>query len=74
MEIKKGFSYIATHIPSGESWFVLGIDVKGDRVCAAGWPPSTGKLSDCKDIEVNTPMNKGQIDYREKQFGTNWDN
>lgn len=67
-------SYTARHIPSAEDWLLLGIDTKGDRVCAAGWPPTIGKLSDCVDVKVNSQMDAGHLEYRQKQFGTNWDN
>lgn len=74
MEIEKGMTYTADHKPSGESWLVLGIDVKGDRVCAAGWPPTIAKLSDCDNVEAIRKMYTNELQYRNKEFGTNWDN
>ncbi len=71
-EFKSGYSYYVDHIPSGESWQVLGIDIKGDRVCAAGWPPTIGKLSDCTNIEVMEPLTEEELKYRAKEFGENW--
>ena len=67
-----GYSYFAHHIPTGENWYILGIDVKGDRVCAGGWPPSIGKLSDCKNFEKNLPLDESEISYRTRKFGSNW--
>ena len=67
-----GYSYFAQHIPTGENWYIVGIDVKGNRVCAGGWPPSIGKLSDCKNFEKNLPLDESELKYRERKFGLNW--
>jgi|LakMenEpi03Aug12_release.lakeMendotaPanAssembly.Ray.scaffolds.fasta_scaffold520280_1 hypothetical protein len=67
-----GYSYFAKHIPSGEEWYILGIDVKGDRVCAAGYPASIGKLSDCEEFKKNKPLELSEVEYRTKTFGQNW--
>lgn len=67
-----GHSYFAKHLPTGEDWYILGIDVKGDRVCVAGWPATIGKLSDCKDFEVNKPLTDEELAYRVREFGQNW--
>lgn len=67
-----GHSYFAKHLPTGEDWYILGIDVKGDRVCVAGWPATIGKLSDCKDFEVNKPLTDEELTYRGRKFGQNW--
>lgn len=67
-----GYSYFAKHLPSGEDWYILGIDINGNQVCVAGWPASIGKLSDCENIEVNKPLTEKEIEYRVKTFGHNW--
>jgi hypothetical protein len=72
IEFKPGFTYTGRHIPSGESWLILGIDIEGNRVCAAGWPPSIGKLSDCIDLTPLKPISAPELDYRKREFGTNW--
>lgn len=70
--LQGGYSYFADHEPTEEDWYILGIDIKGDRVCTAGYPPSIGKLSDCKNIEKNKPLEGSEIEYRNKAFGLNW--
>lgn len=65
--------YSAKHIPSGEEWLLLGIDVKGNRVCAAGWPQTIGKLSDCADIKKLRPMTVEEYKHRCTYFGMSWD-
>lgn len=72
MAYKRGHTYHCFHVPTGEEWYVLGIDVIGNRVCAAGYPPTIGKLSDCKDFEVVSPITEEELQYRTKQFGTDW--
>ena len=67
-----GHSYIAKHVPTGEDWCILGIDVKGNRVCAAGYPPSIGKLSDCINFELFGSLDEKELAYRKKHFGENW--
>lgn len=67
-----GHSYYAKHIPTGEDWYILGIDVKGNNVCVAGWPPTIGRLSDCENLEVNKPLTEDEICYRIKTFGGDW--
>lgn len=69
---QSGYSYFAHHKPSGEDWFILGIDAAGNRVCAAGWPPSIGKLSDCSNLKKNKPLTEEELQYRNNHFGTNW--
>lgn len=67
-----GFAYTAHHKPSGEDWYLLGIDVNGDCVCAAGWPPSMGKLSDCENFEKRDKLTDDELKHRAKNFGYNW--
>jgi len=70
--LQSGHSYFAKHLPTGEDWYILGIDCKGDRVCVAGWPASKGKLSDCRNLKVNEPLTEEEITYRKRKFGENW--
>ena len=72
IDIVPGYSYSGKHIPTGETWWIIGIDLVGDRVCAAGWPPSIGKLSDMQDIAVEKPLTDDEINHRNKHFGYNW--
>ena len=67
-----GHSYFAKHLPTGEDWYILGIDEKGVWVCVAGWPATIGKLSDCEKLEVNKPLIDEELAYRGRAFGHNW--
>ena len=69
---EKGWTYEAHHVPSGEDWLILGIDVIGNRVCAAGYPPSIGKLRDCVSITPLRQLTEDELSYREKNFGSSW--
>jgi hypothetical protein len=71
-EIKPGMTYYARHKPTGEDWLLLGVDKEYDRVCAAGWPASTGKLSDCFDLRERAKISDSEYKYRCKEFGLNW--
>lgn len=60
--------YYGHHIPSGEDWLILGVDEKG-RVCAAGWPPTIGKLSDIEGLELCGERTQEEEEYVIKHFG-----
>lgn len=62
-----------THIPTGENWFLLGVNKEKDKVCVAGYPPTIANLSDCVEAVEGNGINKDEIEYRNKEFGTNWD-
>lgn len=61
------------HKPSGENWFLLGVDSVGNHVCAAGWPPSMAKLSDCTLVEKGKGITLYERNYRNSTFGGSWD-
>lgn len=71
-DYKSGYSYFAHHVPTGEDWYILGIDVEGNRVCAAGWPATIGKLSDCVNLKVNEPLTPEELEHRRRKFGRYW--
>jgi hypothetical protein len=72
MEFKSGHTYYCKHTPTGENWVILGVDEDRDRVCAAGWPATIGKLSDCTNFEDRGPITPEELEYRNRTFGTNW--
>lgn len=47
------------HAPSGEDWVVA--YVRGDRLCACGWPHTLAALSDCRLIKKATPADRDQL-------------
>jgi hypothetical protein len=72
MEYKASTAYIARHIPTGEKWYLLGIDSDRNKVCAAGWPATIANLSDMADFEERSALSTEEITYRDKTFGSNW--
>lgn len=71
MKIEAGDSI--KHIPSGEIWYVLGTNYKINRVCAAGYPSTIANLSDCKLISKGVGLTTDELNYRNKEFRTDWD-
>jgi hypothetical protein len=69
---KPNMTYYAYHKPTEESWVILGVDIKNNRVCAAGWPATIGNISDCVDFEEREYISQEELDYRNKTFGNNW--
>lgn len=67
------------HGPSNEDWYILGVDTRyrdrdnGGCVCVAGWPATTARLSDCKLIRKGKGINQAEARYRNKTFGSGWD-
>ena len=43
---------VVKHVPSGEEWIVA--YVRGDKLCACGWPESLANLSDCTLVKKAT--------------------
>jgi len=63
----------AHHEPSGEEWVVLGVDAKGDRLCAMGWPNSIARLSDCRLTERGHGLTDDEVAARQQVYGGGWD-
>lgn len=61
------------HIPTGEEWFLLGVNKERNRVCIAGWPATIANLSDCELINEGTGITTEELSYRNKEFGYGWD-
>jgi hypothetical protein len=72
MEFKSAMTYTAKHKPTGETWVILGVNVKRGEVCAARWPPSIGKLRDCKNFKQRSNRTPSEADHMVKNFGENW--
>jgi hypothetical protein len=47
------------HAPSGEDWVVA--YVRGDRLCACGWPHTLADLADCTLIKKATSAEREQL-------------
>jgi hypothetical protein len=69
--IKAGSS--VKHIPTGEKWFLVGVNRKKNEVCVAGYPPTIAMLSYCIEIDEGNGINEEELKYRNKEFGYNWD-
>lgn len=72
-EFLSNYGWEAYHNPSGEYWYVIGIDLKKGSVCAGGWPPSIGNLEDFTKWKRLKPLTEDELNYRKKKFGTNWE-
>lgn len=70
-EIKAGSS--VSHKPTKETWFVLGVNRQKNQVCVAGWPPTIAKLSDCELANIGNGINQQEKEYRDKEFGMDWE-
>lgn len=63
----------ARHKPTGEEWYLLGVNKERNRVCVAGWPPTMADLSDCELVKKGSGISKTELEYRREQYGYNWD-
>lgn len=69
---KSGHKYYAKHKGIGEDWVLIGIGKHFQRVCAAGFPPSIGYLSDMETFECAGELSEDEIQYRASKFGNAW--
>lgn len=72
INIKTGMTYSCTHVPTGEKWVILGVRPDYSDVCAAGYPPSIAKFSDCIDWKEEREITSEELNHRHKKFGDNW--
>ena len=47
------------HAPTGETWVVA--YVRGDRLCACGWPETLAMLSDCTLVKKAIPAQRTEL-------------
>lgn len=71
--LESGCAYYAHHIPTGEDWVIIGFNHEYNKVCAAGWPPTIAQLSDCENFEFAHVLTPEELQYRESNFGSNWE-
>jgi len=66
-------SDIILHKPTGETWYLLGVNTEKNRVCVAGWPPTMAELSDCELVRSGNGITNDERTYRNEKFGAGWD-
>ncbi len=59
------------HLPTGETWWVLGVDGRGN-LCVAGWPNTIAKITDCEFISSGQPLTEQELTSRQRMFGEGW--
>lgn len=69
--IKAGDSVL--HRPTGETWYLLGVNKRHGKVCVAGWPPTIADLADCDLVEKGNGITDDEREYRKRTFGEGWD-
>ena len=72
MKFKPAMTYTAKHKPTGETWVILGVNIEQNQVCAAGWPPTIAKLTDCKNFRQRSNRTVQEAVHMVKSFGENW--
>ena len=70
---KPGATYYCDHKPTGENWFVLGVNRKRGELCVAGWPATMAQIEDCENWEIAGEITDKELEYRNRRFGTNWE-
>lgn len=63
----------AGSIPTGERWFILGVNRDKNRACVAGWPPTIASLDNFTLVAVGEGITEEERRYRGKEFGKNWE-
>lgn len=62
------------HRPSGEEWFVLGVNATIGRICVTGTnsEPIVLKISDCTLVTAGKGLTAWERKSREALFGPEW--
>lgn len=61
--IRPGGTYYCDHIPMGESWVILAVNLISGKCRAAGYPPTVANISDCKNWKW-----RGYADSEERKY------
>ncbi len=61
------------HKPTGERWYVLGVNHKTGKLCVGGWPYTVANISDCSLEEHRNGITDLERISRTRMFGTGWD-
>ena len=61
--LRPGGTYYCNHIPTGERWVVLAINLDSGKCLVAGWPLTFANISDCKNWEW-----RGKADSEERKY------
>lgn len=70
---EQGITYAADHGPTGETWRIVGISIKENAVCAAGYPPTIARLSDCSNFRHAKIITEDELEFRGRNFpGDSW--
>ena len=70
MKFDSNFAYSCKHKPTNEDWWIIAINLEQGLVYPAGWPPSSGKLSDCTNWKKERELNEEEIQARDAM--TTW--
>ncbi|MFK7947490.1 MAG: hypothetical protein AB8G11_07870 [Saprospiraceae bacterium] len=62
-------SYFCHHKPTGEEWLLIGQSKDGEKVCAAGYPPSIANIEDCVNIKEHKFLTDEELKHRNTAFG-----
>ena len=73
MQFKPSMTYHVKHVPTGEEWLILGVSYNKQEACAAGWPPTIGRVEDMTEWAEAGEISKEDREYRDRAFGgTRW--
>ena len=61
------------HRPTGEEWWILGVNYAQGKLCAAGWPPTIANIADCELTERGNELTDSERESRQRSFGGEWD-
>lgn len=64
---------LVLHRPTGETWYIIGVNEAMNKVCAAGWLPTIADLSDCELVRSGNGITQHELEHRNKTFGAVWD-
>ena len=61
------------HKPTGEEWYILGVNYEKGKLCVGGWPASIADISDCELLNEGKGITESEKEYRSRTFGSGWE-
>lgn len=61
------------HKPTGEEWYVLGVNYTRGKLCVAGWPHTVAEIEHCQLTERGIGITDEERESRRQMFGGGWE-
>lgn len=67
---KPEHTYYCHHIPSGEDWVVIGVNMTRGKCMPGGWPNTIADIQDCTNWVLRGPIDDNERDFLKSNYFT----